>query len=48
MTIEIGGNLATVLIVAVLARYFTTNFFFSVQDLINIKARIERAEKKHR
>lgn len=47
-TIEIGGNLAFVLIVAVLARYFTTNFFFSVMDLTHIKERLERAEKKHR
>lgn len=48
MTIEIGGNLAIVLIFFILARYFTTNFFFSVMDLTHIKEMLGRAEKKYK
>lgn len=46
--IEIGGNFAFVLIVAVLTRYFTTNFFLSVIDLTRIKEIIARSEKRQR
>lgn len=46
MTIEIGGNLAIVIISGLLLHYLTRFFFFSLGDILKIKDALEQVQKR--
>lgn len=46
MTIEIGGNLAIVIISGLLLHYLTRFLFFSLSDVLKIKEALEQAQKR--
>lgn len=46
MTLEIGGNLALVIISGLLLHFLTRFFFFSLGDVQKIKEALEQAPKR--